>query len=146
MSDAKDKTKESIDQGSEKAEQATERVAEKIKGGADEKKLETGGATGRVKDAVQEGVDSATKAADAVAEKVSDLTTGARDYGEKAVARFQEGSEQAARLARQGYRHADGIVRANPGPSVALAFGVGIGIGFILGSDLRPNRDQWFTR
>jgi hypothetical protein len=50
MSDAKDKTKESIDQGSVKAEQASEIVAEKIKGGADEKKLETGGATGRVKD------------------------------------------------------------------------------------------------
>ena len=70
MSDGKDKTKESIDQGSLKGEQATERVAEKIEGGADEKNLETGDATGRVKHAVQTGVDSATKAADAVAGKV----------------------------------------------------------------------------
>ena len=147
MSDAKDKTKESIDHASVKAEQATERVAEKIKGGADEKKLETDGATGRVKDAVQEGVDSAKKAADSVTEKMSDLTTGARDYAEKAVAKLHEGSEQAADLTRQSIRQAAAIVRANPGPSLALVFGAGIGIGFILGVSLRPSKDQWsFTR
>jgi ElaB/YqjD/DUF883 family membrane-anchored ribosome-binding protein len=147
MSDAKDKTKESIEHASVKAEQATERVGEKIKGGADEKKLETDGATGRVKDAVQEGVDSAKKAADSVTEKISDLSTGARDYAEKAVAKLHEGSEQAADFTRQSMRHAASIVRANPGPSLALVFGAGIGIGLILGSALRPSRDQWpFTR
>ena len=75
------------------------------------------------------------------------MTAGARDYAEKAIATFHEGSEQAAHLARQGFRHADAIVRANPGPSLALAFGAGIGIGVVLGLALRPSREQWpFTR
>jgi hypothetical protein len=114
MSDAKDKTKEGIDDASVQARQATERVVEKIKGADDEKKLEIADATGRVNDAIHEGVDSAKKAADAVTEKMSDLTTGARDYAEKAVAKLHEGPEHAADLTRQSIRYAAAIVRANP--------------------------------
>jgi ElaB/YqjD/DUF883 family membrane-anchored ribosome-binding protein len=146
MSDAKDKTKEGIDDASVKAKQATERALEMTKGAAAEKKFETADATGRAKDAIHEGVDWAKKVADDVTEKASDVTAGARDYAEKAVARFHEGSEQAAHLTRQGFRRVDAMVRANPGPSLALVFGAGIGVGFLLGLALRPSRDQWSFR
>jgi ElaB/YqjD/DUF883 family membrane-anchored ribosome-binding protein len=143
MSDAKGKIKEGNDDAAAKVEHATEQAGDKSKGVADEKKSETDDATARAKVAIQEGVELAKKAADAVTEKTSDLTTGAGEHAGKAVAKFQQGSEQATQLARQGFRHFDTMVRANPGPSLALAFGLGIGIGFILGSALRPRRELW---
>jgi ElaB/YqjD/DUF883 family membrane-anchored ribosome-binding protein len=143
MSDAKDKIKEGIDEASVKANQATERAAEKTKGASDEKKFETADPTGRAKGAIHEGIDLAKKAADVVTSKASDVTAGARDSAENALAKFHEGSEQIAHLGRQGFRDADALVRANPGTSLTLAFGAGIGIGFMLGLALRPTRNQW---
>ena len=143
MLDAKDRIKEGIDDASAKAKQATERAVEKVKGAADETKSETPDAIGRVKDAIHEGAEWAKNVAGDVTAKASDATAGARDYAGKAVATLHEGSEQAARLTRQGFRHADAAVRANPGSSLALVFGAGIGLGVLIGMAMRPSRDKW---
>jgi ElaB/YqjD/DUF883 family membrane-anchored ribosome-binding protein len=146
MSDAKDKPKEGLDDASVKAKQATERVVEKTKETVEEKKLEVADAAGRAKETINEGVDWAKKLADDAREKASDVTAGVLDYAETAVARIHKGSEQAAHLTRQGFRHADAVVRANPGSTLALVFGAGIGVGCLLGMALRPSRDNWSFR
>jgi ElaB/YqjD/DUF883 family membrane-anchored ribosome-binding protein len=143
MSDAKDRIKEGIDDTSAKAKQATERTAERVESIADETKIETADVLGRAKDAIHEGAQWAKNVADDVTAKASDATAGARDYAGKAVATLHEGSEQAARLTRQGFRHADAAVRANPGSSLALVFGAGIGLGVLVGMAMRPSRDKW---
>jgi ElaB/YqjD/DUF883 family membrane-anchored ribosome-binding protein len=142
MSDSKDRIKEGIDDATVKAKQATERVVEKAKDVADETMLETADAMGRAKDAIHEGVHWATNVAEVVTDKASEATAGARDYTGRAVAKLHEGSEQAAQLTRQGFRHANAVVRANPGSSFAIVFGAGIGVGFLLGMALRPSRDK----
>ena len=143
MSDAKDKIKEGIDDASVKAKQATERIVEKTRGVADETTFDTADAVGRAKGAIHEGAQWAKNVADDVTAQASDAAIAAREYAGKAVAKLHEGSEQAARLTRQGFRHADTVVRANPRSSVALVFGAGIGVGFLLSMALRPSGDKW---
>jgi ElaB/YqjD/DUF883 family membrane-anchored ribosome-binding protein len=143
MSDAKDRIKDGIDDASAKAKKATERAAERVKGIGDETKSETADAVGRAKDAFSEGAHWALNVADDVAAKASDVTAGARDYAGKAVATLHEASEQAARLTRQGLRHADVVARANPGSSLALVFGAGIALGVLVSMAMGPSRDKW---
>jgi ElaB/YqjD/DUF883 family membrane-anchored ribosome-binding protein len=147
MSDTRDKTKEAIDDAVSKANHATEKVVTRTKDVIDEKKSEAADAVGRGEEAIHESVNQVQTAANAVTEKVSDLGSEAVGYAQKGVAEFHERSAQAIDLSRQGFRHVDALVRANPGLSLALVFGVGIGFGFILGSAVRPKRDRWsFTR
>lgn len=50
--------------------------------------------------------------------------------------RLREGYDQVAERTREGYRRAKGMVRHNPGSSVATAFGLGLIVGVLFGMTL----------
>lgn len=61
----------------------------------------------------------------------------ARQYAEHANEAFHENYDQVSDSLREGYAHAEGMVRKNPVESVAVAFGAGLIAGAVVGLVLK---------
>jgi uncharacterized protein YjbJ (UPF0337 family) len=61
----------------------------------------------------------------------------AHHYAERANEVFHDEYEQISDSVKQGYAHAEGIVRRNPVESVAVAFGAGLIAGAVVGLILK---------
>lgn len=61
----------------------------------------------------------------------------AKEYAEHANEAFHEHYDQVASSMREGYAHAEGMVRRNPVESVAVAFGAGLIAGAVVGLVLK---------
>jgi hypothetical protein len=121
MSDAKDRVKNAIDAGAEKAKEATEKVADKSSEAAKE---------------VGEGVhDAGKKIADPVS--AGGLTAVSSSAVVRAAEAAGEYGEHAGELVQQSYRHAVRVVGNRPGPAVLAAFSIGIVVGVVLVSAMR---------
>lgn len=64
-------------------------------------------------------------------------TETARQYAEHANEAFHEHYDQVSDSLREGYAHAEGMVRKNPVESVAVAFGAGLIAGAVVGLVLK---------
>lgn len=75
----------------------------------------------------------ATQATNRIAEYASGAGEYASDFAAHASERVQQGTEQAGRAMKEGYKQAESVVRHNPAESVAVCFGAGVLVGLMFG-------------